>query len=221
MVWTRSEIAERIARDIEPGWMVNLGIGIPTLVTLHLDDPSVMFQSENGILGLGPPPAEGEEDPDIVDAGKNPSTVVPGGSFFDSLTSFTMIRGGHLDLAVMGAYQVSARGDLANWRLPGRSVGGIGGAADLAVGAKRMWIAMEHSSKEGEPRLLARCEYPVTAHEVVDRIYTDLGIFEPGIDGRVRIRELAPGLNLDDVRAASGRNGLRFETTTAAGEVSS
>jgi 3-oxoadipate CoA-transferase beta subunit len=194
--WTDDEIAARIAADIEPGWNINLGIGIPTLVAAHLNAPDVLVHSENGILGMGPQPEPGSEDWDVIDAGKNPATIVPGAAFMDSATSFAIIRGGRLDLSLMGAYQVSVEGDLANWRLPDRRVGGIGGAADLVIGAKRVWVAMRHHAKDGESKFVEHCTYPLTARGVVSRIYTDMGVFDLA-DGEVRARELAPGVAPD------------------------
>jgi 3-oxoacid CoA-transferase B subunit len=193
MAWTDEQIALRAAADIQPGWTINLGIGIPTLVTGFLTVPDVMIHSENGILGMGPQPGEGMEDPDIVDAGKNPATIVPGAAFMDSLTSFALIRGGRLDLSLMGAYQVSVDGDLANWRLPERRVGGIGGAADLVVGARRVWVCMRHLAKDGASKLVERCTYALTGSAVVSRVYTDLGVFGLA-NGRVETIELAPGV---------------------------
>ena len=202
MSWSNEEIAARISEDVELGWVINLGIGIPTLVAGKLPPGGVLVHSENGILGMGPRPPAGEEDPDLVDAGKNPATVVPGAAFMDSLVSFGLIRGGHLDLAVVGAYQVSATGDLANWRLPGRRVGGIGGAADLAAGARRVWVAMSHRSASGDAKLVGACTYPLTAERVVSRVFTDLGVFEPSGEG-FRVISLAPGVSLEDVKAGS------------------
>lgn len=201
---TREQIAQRIAQDIQRGWVVNVGVGIPTLVTSWITDVETMIHSENGILGLGPPPPEGEEDPNVIDAGKTPATIVPGGAFFDSLLSFGMIRGGHLDLAVMGSYQVSSDGDMANWKLPGRRVAALGGAADLAAGANRVWIAMEHVSRDGAPRLLEACSYPLTAAGVVGRVYTDLGVFEPATNGAFAVLELAEDVSFSDAEAATG-----------------
>jgi 3-oxoacid CoA-transferase subunit B len=200
---TKEEIAERVARDIGQGWSVNLGIGLPTLSAPFIAHPETLVHSENGILGMGGPAPEGTGHPDLVDAGKRPATVVPGACFFDSLMSFGLIRGGHLDLAVMGAYQVSAGGDLANWRLPGRRTGALGGAADLAAGAKRVWVAMEHVDRSGKPRLLGECTYPLTARGVVSRIYTDLAVLTPRGDGRFGLVELAEGVTLDEVQRAT------------------
>lgn len=204
MPWTDEQIAQRVARDIEPGWIINLGIGIPTRVAAHLTAPGVLVHSENGILGMGPPAPAGEEDPDLVDAGKNAVTVVAGGAFMDTLVSFSLIRGGHLDLSLMGGYQVSAAGDLANWRLPDRRVGGIGGAADLAVGAKRVWVAMKHSTKKAEPKLVSECTYPLTAKGIVSRIYSDMAVLELDREGRIAyVLDLAPGVDRDELKTAT------------------
>jgi 3-oxoadipate CoA-transferase beta subunit len=200
MARERLEMARRIAQDIGRGWSVNLGIGIPTLVAQFIQHPETLVQSENGILGMGGPPPAGQEDPDLVDAGKRPATIVPGGCFFDSLMSFGLIRGGHLDLAVLGAFQVAANGDLANWRLPHKTTGALGGAADLAAGARQVWVAMEHVGKNGDRRLLAECSYPLTARGVVRRIYTDLAVLTPLGDGRFGLVELAEGVGFDEVQ---------------------
>lgn len=204
MARTRQEIAERIARDIGRGWSVNLGIGIPTMVASCIVDRETLVHSENGILGLGPPPEDGTVDPDLVDAGKNAATVVPGGSFFDSLMSFGLIRGGHLDLAVMGAFQVSADGDLANWKLPNRITGALGGAADLAAGAKQVWVAMEHVGRSGDIRLRDACTYTLTARGVVSRVYTDLAVLAPAGSGRFELLELADGVSLEELQDKTG-----------------
>ena len=204
MPWTEEQIAQRVAQDVEPTWVINLGIGLPTQVARHIDAPGVLVHSENGILGMGPPASEADADPDLVDAGKNAVTVVPGAAFMDTLVSFTLIRGGRLDLSVMGGYQVSARGDLANWRLPDRRVGGIGGAADLAVGSKRVWVAMKHVTKTGEAKLVPECTYPLTAKGIVSRIYSDLAVLELDRDGGFAyIVELAPGVARTDLEEAS------------------
>jgi 3-oxoacid CoA-transferase B subunit len=201
---TREDIAQRVAQDIGRGWTLNLGIGVPTLIAKYIAHSETLVHSENGILGMGGPPADGvPADPDLVDAGKRPATVVPGGAFFDSLMSFGLIRGGHLDLAVMGAFQVSADGDLANWKLPRQRTGALGGAADLAAGAKRVWIAMEHLGREGDARLLETCSYPLTAPGVVSRIYTDLAVLAPAGAGRFELLELADGVTYEQVRAAT------------------
>jgi 3-oxoadipate CoA-transferase beta subunit len=198
MSWTNEELAQRVAADIGDGWVVNLGVGLPTLVAEQLYGRQVLVHSENGILGVGPPPPPGEEDPDIIDPGKNPVTIVPGSAYMDSLTSFALIRGGHLDLAVMGAFQVSERGDLANWRLPGRRGGAIGGAADLAAGSKRVWAMTTHTTRDGEPKLVRACTYPLTATGVVTRVYTDLAVLDVTPNG-LRALDLAPGVTPDEL----------------------
>ncbi|MAQ16811.1 MAG: succinyl-CoA--3-ketoacid-CoA transferase [Sandaracinus sp.] len=201
-------MAERAAQEISDGSVVNLGIGLPTLVADYLPAPSedgsgVWLQSENGILGMGPFPYEGDEDPQIINAGKQTVTITTGGSCFDSATSFTMIRGGHVDLSILGAMQVSQSGDLANWAIPGGRVMGIGGAMDLAAGSKRILVMTSHVTKKGEPKLVAECDYPLTAKGVVDRVITDLGVFDVTPDG-FRVVELAPDVTLDEVRAKTG-----------------
>ncbi|GAB5545852.1 MAG: CoA transferase subunit B [Sandaracinaceae bacterium] len=204
MSWGKQDMASRAAQEIAPGSIVNLGIGLPTLVADYLpDDGSVWFHSENGLLGMGPYPLEGEEDSQLINAGKQTVTVVPGGSIFDSATSFAMIRGGHVDLAVLGAMQVAMNGDLANWSIPGGKTMGIGGAMDLASGAKRILVLTRHTTKEGEPKLLERCDFPLTATGCVDRIITELGVFDVAQDG-FRVIELADGVDLEDVRAKTG-----------------
>lgn len=204
MTWGKQDMASRAAQEIAPGSIVNLGIGLPTLVADYLpDDGSVWFHSENGLLGMGPYPLEGEEDSQLINAGKQTVTVVPGGSIFDSATSFAMIRGGHVDLAVLGAMQVAMNGDLANWSIPGGKTMGIGGAMDLASGAKRILVLTRHTTKEGEPKLLERCDFPLTATGCVDRIITELGVFDVAQDG-FRVIELADGVDLEDVRGKTG-----------------
>jgi 3-oxoacid CoA-transferase B subunit len=198
MTWTNEELAERVAADIGDGWVVNLGVGMPTLVAERLYGRPVLVHSENGILGVGPPPPPGQEDPDIIDPGKNPVTIVTGAAYMDSLTSFALIRGGHLDLAVMGAFQVSERGDLANYRLPGRRGGAIGGAADLAAGSKRVWAMTTHVTKDGEPKLRRECTYPLTATGVVTRVYTDLAVLDVTPSG-FRAVALAPGVSAEEL----------------------
>jgi 3-oxoacid CoA-transferase subunit B len=199
MAWTEDELARIVADDIEDGWVVNLGVGQPVSVARWLEGRPVLVHSENGILGMGPRPAAGHEDPDLVDAGKSPVTVVPGAAFMDSATSFAIIRGGRLDLSLMGAYQVSDRGDLANWRLPGRKRGAIGGAADLVVGARRVWIMTTHVTRDGSPKLVRECTYPLTARGVATRVYSDLAVIDVGPEG-FAIRRCAPGVSEEEVR---------------------
>lgn len=200
---TRHQIAARIARDLWDGAYVNLGIGLPTLVGGYVpDNIDVVFQSENGILGIGPFAKEDEVDPNLVNASRQAITLLPGGAIFDHATSFAMIRGGHVDVAILGAYQVSAQGDLANWRLPHEKLGNIGGAMDLAVGAAQVWVAMTHRDKSGASKVVTRCTYPLTGIRCVTRIYTDLAVIDVTSDGLV-LKEFAPGLTVDDVKAAT------------------
>lgn len=201
MPFSRDEIAARAAQEIASGSVVNLGIGLPTLVADHLPAGSdVMLQSENGILGMGPFPYEGDEDAQIINAGKQTVTIVPGGSTFDSATSFAMIRGGHVDLAILGAMQVSQHGDLANWAIPGGRTMGIGGAMDLAAGAKRIIVLTTHVTKKDLPKLVAECTFPLTAKSVVNRIITDLAILDVGPEG-FELVELAPGVTLEELKS--------------------
>lgn len=201
MSWSKQDMARRAAEEIEPGGVVNLGIGLPTLVAdVMPEDADVWLESENGILGMGPFPAAGQEDAQIINAGKQTVTIVDGGATFDSATSFAMIRGGHVDVAIMGAMQVAANGDIANWQVPGGKTTGIGGAMDLAAGARRLVVLMRHVTKTGAPKLKARCDFPLTACSAVDRVVTDLGVFDPTGRG-FRVVSLAPGVDLARVRA--------------------
>lgn len=201
MPFSKIDIAKRAAAEIPRGAIVNLGIGLPTLVADHLpDDSGVWLQSENGILGMGPFPYEGEEHAQIINAGKQTVTIVKGGSCFDSATSFAMIRGGHVDLSILGTMQVACNGDIANWAIPGGRTMGIGGAMDLAAGSKRILVLTMHVTKKDQPKLLRECSFPLTAQGVVDRVITDLGVFDCAGEA-FRVVELAPGVQLDEVRA--------------------
>ena len=198
MALSRNEMAQRIAKEIKDGFVVNLGIGIPTLVANFIDDKDVMLQSENGLLGLGPFPLEQEVDADLINAGKQTVTALPGASFFSSAESFAMIRGGHVDLTVLGAMQVDKNQSIANWMVPGKMVKGMGGAMDLVAGAKRVVVAMKHMDSKGDPKLLNQCTLPLTGTQCIDLVITDFGVFGFNDKGFV-LKEIAPGVDENDV----------------------
>ena len=202
MPWDRNQMAERAAQELEDGTYVNLGIGIPTLVANYVGDKDITLQSENGMLGMGPFPFEGDEDPDLINAGKQTITELPRTAYFDSATSFGMIRGGKIAAAILGAMEVDENGDLANWMIPGKLVKGMGGAMDLVAGVQRVIVVMDHTNKAGETKVLKKCTLPLTGAAVVDRIITNLGVLDV-VEGGLKIVELADGVTEADLRAAT------------------
>lgn len=212
--WSVEDIARQIADDLPPGTMVNLGIGMPTTVAAYLSpDRGVIVQSENGIIGMGPPPTATEADPDVIDAGKMPATLLPGASIVDHATSFALIRGGRLDYAVLGAFQVAENGDLANWRTEADELGSVGGAMDIAIGARKVFVMMRHQDRDGASKLVRSCTYPLTAHACVTRVYTDLATIDVTPEGFV-VRRIAPGVTHAILCAATSAT-VRFESTAA------
>ena len=198
MAWTREQMCERASKELENGFYVNLGIGMPTLVANYISEKNnITLQSENGMLGMGPFPKKGEEDPDLINAGKQTITSLADSSFFSSADSFSMIRGGHIDLSILGAMQVSEAGDLANWMIPGKMVKGMGGAMDLVAGVKKVLVLMDHNAKDGSPKIVTKCTLPLTGKEVVNLIITNLGVFE--VDKGIRVLEIAPDISKQEI----------------------
>ena len=198
MAWTREQMCERASKELEDGFYVNLGIGMPTLVANYISKKNnITLQSENGMLGMGPFPKKGEEDPDLINAGKQTITSLADSSFFSSADSFSMIRGGHIDLSILGAMQVSEAGDLANWMIPGKMVKGMGGAMDLVAGVKKVLVLMDHNAKDGSPKIVTKCTLPLTGKEVVNLIITNLGVFE--VDKGIRVLEIAPDISKQEI----------------------
>ena len=198
MAWTREQMCERASKELKEGFYVNLGIGMPTLVANYISEKNnITLQSENGMLGMGPFPKKGEEDPDLINAGKQTITSLADSSFFSSADSFSMIRGGHIDLSILGAMQVSETGDLANWMIPGKMVKGMGGAMDLVAGVKKVLVLMDHNAKDGSPKIVTKCTLPLTGKEVVNLIITNLGVFE--VDKGIRVLEIAPDISKQEI----------------------